>query len=462
MPMPNDQPYVNFKSYEPPVEPPPPNDIITEDSAALDFVDAHCEDLRYCHTAGAWFRWNGAFWQKDQTRSAFQWARELARQLAENVDKRARYMTRKAAFAAAVERFAQADPRVGVTIDYWDADPWKLGTPGGTVDLRTGVLSDPVHDDGVTKATAVAPSDRDCPLWKRFLDEATRNDAELIRFLQQWCGYCLTGVTQEHALAFVHGNGGNGKSVFINILTAILKDYATTAAMETFTAGKFAQHPTDLAMLRGARLVTASETEEGRAWAEARIKQMTGGDQITARFMRQDFFTFKPQFKLTIIGNHQPVLHNVDDAARRRFNIIPFIHQPENPDRGLEQKLMDEAPAILRWMIDGCLDWQKNGLLRPESVKVATTAYFSDQDLIGQWLEDSCDVERTRLDMWDRSTDLFESWAEYARKAGDEAGGRKSFGQTMQKRGFTSDKISGGMRIYRGIRLKSSTRGTEQ
>lgn len=429
------------------------NDIVTEDSAAMEFVDEHCGDLRYCHTTGAWFRWNGVFWERDDTGCAFQWARELARKLAEGQDKRGRYLTSKVAFANAVERFAQVDPRVAVTANYWDADPWKLGTPGGTVDLQTGKLRDPRHPDGITKATSVAPLNEDCPLWKQFLAEATRDDGDLIRFLQQWCGYCLTGITREHALAFVHGSGGNGKSVFINIVTSIMNDYATTAAMETFTAGKYAQHPTDLAMLRGARIVTASETEEGRAWAEARIKQMTGGDPITARFMRQDFFTFKPQFKLTIIGNHQPVLHSVDDAARRRFNIIPFIHSPEKPDRDLERKLMIEAPAILQWMIEGCLDWQRNGLCRPESVNAATAAYFSDQDLMGQWLEDCCEVQRSRHDLWDRSADLFESWAEYARKAGDEPGSKKSFGQTMQRRGFLPDKVNGGTRMFRGIRL---------
>jgi putative DNA primase/helicase len=151
--------------------------------------------------------------------------------------------------------------------------------------------------------------------------------------------------------------------VFLNALTAILSAYAATAAMDTFTASKGDKHPTDLAMLRGARLVTASETEEGRAWAEARIKQITGGDPITARFMRQDFFTFVPQFKLTIVGNHQPVLKNVDDAARRRFNIVPFTRKPSHPDPQLEEKLRAEYPAILRWMVDGCLDWQKHGLV---------------------------------------------------------------------------------------------------
>jgi putative DNA primase/helicase len=205
----------------------------------------------------------------------------------------------------------------------------------------------------------------------------------LIRFLQQWAGYCLTGDTREHALVFVCGPGGNGKSVLINVIMGILHEYAVTAAMETFTASKSDRHPTDLAMLRGRRLVTASESEEGRAWAESRIKQMTGGDPITARFMRQDFFTFCPQFKLIIIGNHKPVLHCVDDAARRRFNIVPFTRTPASPDPLLEEKLKTEWPGIFRWMIEGCLDWQAHRLIRPASVVDATEDYFSAPRVAG-------------------------------------------------------------------------------
>ena len=187
----------------------------------------------------------------------------------------------------------------------------------------------PSPDDRINKITAVGPPAAiECARWLAFLAEASGNDAELINFIQRWCGYSLTGDISEHALVFCYGPGGNGKTVLLNTVSAILGDYATVAAMETFVASQFDQHPTDLAMLRGARLVTAAETEEGRAWAETRIKQLTGGDPISARFMRQDFFTYKPTFKLMIIGNHEPALRNVDDAARRRINIVPFIRKP--------------------------------------------------------------------------------------------------------------------------------------
>lgn len=418
------------------MEPTLSNDIITEDSAAVQFVDLHGADLRYCHSTGAWFRWNNKTWFKDQTGTAFQWARELARQLAEDQDERKRYITNKTSFASGVERFAKVDPAVAVTIDYWDADPWLLGTPAGTVDLRTGLLRTSDRRDGITKSTSIAPDNSGCPLWQRFLEQTTGNDLELMRFLQQWCGYGLTGITREHALVFVRGPGGNGKGVFLNIVTGILQSYATTAAMDTFTASHADKHPTDLAMLRGARMVTASETEEGRAWAESRIKQMTGGDRISARFMRQDFFEFVPQFKLTIIGNHKPVLKNVDDAARRRFLIVPFERKPAHPDRELEQKLMAEAGGILRWMIEGCLDWQANGLVKPASVLAATEEYFSDQDLFAHWLAEECDCEPGKNDKSETSSALFKSWKDYAMMAGNTPGTQQSFKDQMTRHGF--------------------------
>jgi putative DNA primase/helicase len=434
------------------------NDIVTEDSAALQFTALYEGKLLFCHNTGAWFEWDGAIWRPSRTGTAFQRARELARALSANEPAKARYIINKTTFAAGVERFARSDPAFAVTMGDWDADPWLLGTPDGTVDLRTGRLrtADPV--ERITKATAVAPSDHpDCPRWLAFLDETTGGDAELIRFLQQWCGYALTGVTREHALVFVHGPGGNGKSVFLNALTGILKDYATAAAMDTFTSSHFDKHPTDLALLCGARLVTASETEEGRAWAEARIKQMTGGDPVQARFMRQDFFAYVPQFKLTIVGNHQPVLRNVDEAARRRFNIVPFTRKPAQPDPELEEKLRAEWPGILRWMIEGCLDWQQNGLVRPTTVTAATADYFSEQDLFTRWLEDACDVEPDNEYKKATTTELFASWSAYARDAGDEPGTVKSFAPAMRLRGFKPYRTMAA-RGWLGIQLKTQLR----
>lgn len=434
----------------------PSNDVSTHDSVAISFATERGDDLKFCYSTGSWYRWTGVMWVRDETRLTFNLLREFCRRQSDDQDTNKRSKMQSKAFADAVESFAKVDPLIAVTADHWDRNPLLLGTPGGTVDLETGKLRTPERSDCVTKSTSVTPLPNPCPRWLQFLQETTGGDAELIRFLQQWCGYALTGLTTEHALVFVYGPGGNGKSVFLNIVAAILQDYAATAAMDTFTASRSDRHPTDLAMLRGARLVTASETEEGKAWAESRIKQLTGGDRISARFMRQDFFEFTPQFKLMIVGNHKPVLQNVDEAARRRINIVPFLLKPEAPDRDLEKKLKQEAEGILHWMIAGCLDWQANGLVRPASVQAATEAYFSDQDLMGQWLEDCCDIEIGNAKLWDKSGSLFESWHDYAVKAGEKPGSQKSFGASLQRHGIEKHRTPDS-RGYRFVRVKAGS-----
>jgi putative DNA primase/helicase len=428
--------------------------LVTEDSVALAFADRHQRDLRYCHHTGAWFRWTGFIWKREETKLAFSWARRLARELAKGSDNiKAMLNAGKASFAAGVERLAQSDREFAVTSETWDADRWLLGTPGGTVDLRTGQLREARQSDYITKVTGCTPAATpDCPLWLQFLDQTTNGDAGLIRFMRQWAGYSLTGDIREDALVFVHGTGGNGKGVFLGALIAVMGDYCQIAAMDTFVANKNERIPADLAMLKGARMVCVSETEEGRAWAESRIKQMTGRDKITARFMRQNFFTYLPEFKLTIIGNHKPVLKNVDDAAKRRFNMVPFVHKPPSPDRQLDAQLADEHPAILRWMIDGCIDWQQNGLVRPQAVIAATASYFDDQDTMRQWIEECCE---TGPNLADTGKSLFSSWSNYAKSRGEEVGSQKRFNPAMEILGFRPVKDESGIRGrgFKGLRV---------
>jgi putative DNA primase/helicase len=434
---------------------------ITEDGVARAFTERHGATMLFDHEAGRWYEWNGDHWKPDNTHRAYSYCRQLAREASAGASKSKMAAARKASFAGGVERMARADPVHAVTQDAWDADAWLLACRGVTIDLRDGVGRVPDPGDGITRLAAVAPTPTaDCPLWRAFLHEATGGDAAMMRFLQQIVGYCLTGDTREHALFFIYGLGGNGKSVFLNTVSAIIGHYATTAAMDTFVASKSDRHPTDLAGLRGARLVAASETEEGRAWAEAKIKAITGGDPVSARFMRQDFFTYRPQFKLVIVGNHKPVLKNIDDAARRRFNLLPFDKRPEVPDRQLEEKLKAEWPGILRWAIEGCLDWQANGLIRPPSVLRATTDYFAEQDIFRTWLEDEAIVELSNTHRYEKTKDLLESWHNYAKAAGEEAGSSKTFAENMRRHDLVNaiKKIGGkSYRIWQGISLHRPT-----
>ena len=418
---------------------------VSEDSIALAFTREHRGTMRFDHDAGRWFQWQATRWCPQTVPVAFHFAREIGRRM--DAGKKS---TCKASVAGGAERFARADPAHAVTSAIWDQDPWTLGTPSGTLDLRTGKMHTARRDEHITKLTGCAPERKPAERWARFLHDATNGDAAMQVYLQRIAGYCLTGLTSEHALFFIYGPGGNGKSVFLNILVHILGDYALSAPMDTFTSSKFNSHPTELAMLKGARLVTASETEEGRAWAEARIKALTGGDPITARFMRQDFFTYQPQFKLLFAGNHQPSLNSVDPAMQRRFNMMPFVHRPPEPDHMLEEKLKAEAPRILAWALQGCLDWQEHGLGRPESVTAATADYFAAQDLLGQWIEEACDVGPHD---WDTPAALYRSWAAFAKRAGEDAGTSKTFGSTLEKRGFRRGKNCG-VRRHTGIAVK--------
>jgi putative DNA primase/helicase len=423
--------------------------LLTEDALALKFADRYRDELRYCHHTGAWFKWDKLAWRREETRLAFHYARLICRQHATKGKTFATF--RKAVAAKAVEQFAQSDRAFAVTSEIWDRDPFMLGTPGGTVDLRTGEIHPARPSDFISKLTTVAPADTpECPPWLEFLGDATRHDHEMIRFLRQWCGYCLTGDIREHALLFIFGPGGNGKSVFLNVITGIMGEYCCVAAMDTFTAAVGNRHPTDLARLKGARLVTASETEEGRAWAEVRINQVTGGDKIAARFMKQDFFEFKPQFKLTGIANHKPVLRNVNDALRRRIRLAPFIHKPPAVNKALEAELRTEWPGILRWMIEGCLDWQMHGLIQPAVVTQATEAYFQEQDTFRQWIGDRCEEGADKSDTF---ASLFGSWRIYAVQQGEEPASAKRFSAALQRSDYEPFRNTEGRSCWRGLKV---------
>jgi putative DNA primase/helicase len=433
--------------------------VLTQDGIAEIFAVRYEGKLRYCHHTGAWFEFDGTRWKLDERSRGLEFVRQTNHELSIGRKIKELKALRSVGMAKGVETFAKGDRRLAVTADYWDRDAFLLGTPGGTVDLRTGVLRPGDPSDGITKATAVAPSTHtDCPVWQCFLRDISGDDAAVERFLQQWCGYALTADTSEHAILFVHGPGGNGKTVFLNTLTGIMGEYATTAPSDIFTISIGDRHPTELAMLRGARLVAASETEQGKAWAEIRIKALTGGDEVSARFMRCDYFKFRPAFKLTIIGNHQPTLENVDAAVRRRFNVLPFTFCPDKPDHQLEEKLRDEWPEIFRWMIKGCLDWQKHGLSRPERMLAATEEYFSNQDLVGQWLATCCDVHPGNDLMRETTTELYRSWSSFAKQAGAKPDTEKNFVGKLENRRFENRTLkrfrTKRARGFEGISLK--------
>ena len=368
----------------------------SDEDLALRFAALHVYTMRYVALWGRWFKWTGKVWAADEKKVAFSLSREVCRAAARECPKEATAKSiASAKTVAAVERLAQADTRLATTADVWDADPWLLNTPDGVVDLRTGKLRPHSSGDFMTQITAVGPGG-DCPRFKAFLSEIMAGDEEMVAFVQRVLGYCLTGDISEEVIFFLYGTGQNGKGVLTSTLEWIIADYCKSAGDEVFTETKNDRHSTEIARLKGARVVLVTEVGQGRRWAEARLKKLTGGDTITARFMRQDDFEFKPQFKPLISANHKPQLKSVDVAMRRRMHLLPFLVTipPEKRDNELKAKLRDEGPGILRWLIDGCLEYQRVGLAPPKSVVAATDEYFQGEDDVANWIGERCEVDK--------------------------------------------------------------------
>ena len=291
-------------------------------------------------------------------------------------------------------------------------------------------------------------------VWDAFLEKIVP-DKDFREYLYRVFGYGLTAVIIEHAMFFLHGDGSNGKSTFIEAISGVMGDYAITSPMETFMATQHPEHSTELAQLRGARLVTVSETEEGRNWAESRIKQLTGGDRVSARFMRENFFEFYPLFKLAFYGNHKPKLRSsINVAIKRRMNMLPFtvtITAAEK-DEKLGEKLKEERPGILHKLIQGCLQWQQmKGLKPPKVVTDATEEYLANEDKIAPWLEDRCECGD---DFYEKRVNLYASWSEWMKVMGEDPAPAHAFFIMLEAKGYKHGK--GGDRKFKGLRLKQS------
>lgn len=443
-------------------------EMYSEDNVALRFSQLFADDLRFVAPWGRWMRWRDQRWHHEDTLEVFDLSRKVCRSVAAYVRQDPELTPRQmqtvagkygqANTVASIERLAKADRRHAATIAQWDADPWLLNTPAGVIDLRTGSLRQGDRTAYMTKITHVAAGGA-CPTWHKFLHAATAGDGELIGFLQRMAGYALTGETRDHAMFFVYGTGGNGKGTFLNTLQWIMGDYAKAAPAEMFTERKHEAHTTELARLMGARLVTAQETEEGKRWAEAKIKALTGGDPVTARFMRQDDFEYIPQFKLVMTGNHKPGLRNVDEAIKRRLHMIPFMVTipPEQRDTDLPAKLRAEAGGILQWAVEGCLAWQRGGLQAPAAVIAATSDYMEQQDVLGIWIEEACELDTNTSA---RRGDLYKSFKTWAEDAGEYVLPQKRWVAAMESRGFVG-KLSRGIQYVQGLRVRRDTRKPE-
>ncbi len=357
--------------------------------------------FRYCHTRQKWLWWDGARWKLDYDgeaeRAALSVARE--RQLAasdladfnrikdllswsfrsENTNKR-----------KALLQTASILPTFKTTVDTYDQDPMLAGAINGTVDLRTGCLRRVRRSDYITmQLGTIYDADARCPVWQRFIDEICGGDKELATYLQRAFGYSLTGDTSEQKLFMCYGDGANGKSVFLEVLQALLHDYAATASFDTFDADTMGGASNDIASLRGKRVVAVIEANEDRRLSEGRVKALTGRDRISCRFLYGEFFSYLPNFKVWMATNHKPIIRGTDRGIWRRIQLIPFRQSFEGrEDRDLHVKLKAELPGILNWALEGLALRGEHGLGTAAAVEAATLEYREDDDAIGQWLDE--------------------------------------------------------------------------
>lgn len=430
-------------------------------------------EVRFVPEASQFHVWDGSAWAPDRRNLAEHLVRRRLIRLSEEIREKAAACpdedTRKKMYKfshALQQRHAltkvvpelQAHPSITLTVEDFDGDDWKLNTPEGIVDLRSGEMRPSDPSELMSKTTAVAPSSEEPTRWFQFLEEATGGDEELKLYLQRLAGYALTGSTQEQTLGFIHGPPATGKTVFIDALAGVFGSYHENAAADTFASARGDRHPADLAKLAGARLVTAAETQEGRAWDTQRIKVLTGGDRVSARFMRQDFFTYTPSYQILIVSNHEPEVNGVDDALMRRLHIIPFEERPDEMDRLLSEKLKEEWPGILQWAIEGCLTWLEQGLDPPKIVLQRTAEYRREEDPVALFLEECCETgdpedEIARLD-------LYHAWRRWCNEQGEDPGSLKQLRRRFKPKetlyGFTDTRVKDGTkhrRGYQGIRL---------
>jgi putative DNA primase/helicase len=435
-------------------------------------IQRHGADLHFCHPWKLWYVWGGSRWKEDDTAevvrrvketqsSLFLWAAGKLKESASAGDEVQANKLQAVLSHCTKWQSAKAirdcldlmrsEPSVPILPVQLDADQWLFNCENGTLDLRTGELRDHQRDDYLTKLSPVRyDPNAECPLWLKFLGRIMDGNGVLVAYLQRVVGCCLTGDVSEQCLWFLHGAGSNGKSTFLATLLALWGDYGMQAVSELLLAKSHEAHPTERADLMGKRLVATIETDQGKRLAEALMKQMTGGDKIRARKMRQDFFEFDPTHKLFLAANHKPTVRGQDHAAWRRIKLVPFgvtISEAEK-DQHLPEKLKAELSGILAWAVRGCLDWQRFGMEEPDEVKAATAAYQAEQDLLAGFLADACFMNpEARC----KSSALYSKYQEWS---ADHLTTTPEFRRRLEDKGYVCKKSEGAI-WWLGIGLPS-------
>lgn len=450
------------------------------DIALAERLVALCgQKIRFVGEWERWVVWTGRQWKIDIDGEVDAYSKDVARELwggvaalekaliaihqdaakARSLSSPAMKLAKYASSRRGIEheqKLARSEPGVPIAAKTFDADPWLLNCANGVVDLREGTLAP--HDPELY-LTKLAPvkfiKGADCPRWRKFVAEIMGDDQDLIDYLQRLVGYSLTGCVNEHILPICYGTGGNGKSVFLNTIHALLGgDYAIKAAPDLFMAKKGA-HPTERADLFGKRLVTSIEANEGQRLDEAWVKEATGGDVIRARRMHENFWEFAPTHKVWLAVNHRPEVRGGDMGIWRRLQSIPFEVQfsEGTADKDLPLKLLAELPGILNWAVMGCIMWRENGMETPEKVMTATKDYRDEQDVIGQFIKECCIVNRSDVKVRITSAKLYAVYQKWTEDSGEKTLSKTAFGRKLNSLNFETDRDSVA-RMWKFIDLK--------
>jgi len=447
--------------YEPEADAP----HLTDVGNAQRLVRAHGADLRFVKAWSQWLTWDGKRWARDETSEALRRAKDtVARMYHEAAaitdDSKRRELAQhatKSEYASRIKAMvtlAESEPAIAVTVDRLDTDPWLLNVENGTVDLHTGTLRAHNRDDLITKLAPVTfDADATCPTWDAFLRRVLNADDELIRFVQRFCGYMLTASTAEQCFVVAHGIGANGKSTLFNTIATLMGDYARRTRTEALLLKKHDAASNDIARLHGARFVLGVEAEAGRMLAESLVKSLTGGDAVTARFLYQEAFDFTPTFKLVLAVNHRPQIKGTDNGIWRRVRLVPFgvVIPEEEQDKHLAERLHAELSGILRWAIEGCLAWQKDGLGMSEAVKTATGEYRAESDALEGFLASRCD--RALVEATAGARAVYEAYVNWSAREGETAMSVKEFRRELLGHGFVPRKRNDG-NVWLGLSLR--------
>jgi len=433
------------------------------------FMGTFQGSMIYCYPRSKWLKFNGMYWQWCESGEELQAAKEVALQIAKHAGEvfssdptnpNSKKLIQHAQNSQNINRLqamlqtAASEPDMGIgSMSELDNNAMLLGCKNGVICLNTGKLLAPDPKMLITRqVNAQYDADIYCPTWLQFLDQCFISDEETIDYIQKALGYSLTGIVNEEVLHFCFGMGRNGKSVFANVMTKLMGDYAITAPAEMLMRRDRNGATNDIARLCGARFVLANETRSDQRFDDLIIKTLVSTERISARFLHNEFFEFWPTFKIWIRGNHKPVITDDSNGAWRRIRLVPFENNisEENADSELENKLLAEKDGILAWMVEGALKWKKEGLISSPRIKSASNQYRNDCDVIGDFIEENCTLSNglkvTQQSLWTH-------WQDWARDNGYFCGSKKTLTRRLKDRGISADAYQNGVRAYSGISL---------